>query len=215
MAVEASIHYGERPLILSGPSPSYGKKGELDSAKYEVLVDTGESAQQLADLGFAQDQKFDDARFTSMWVQTASVDEEDDVVSRVTINLIGLIAASEKRLRKTLSAAQVAGLDAGEGNLISGSRKWNIREASLVVRDTYFTTVKPDTSVIGSNQSPPDAPAVPSPAYVDDENKVANFPTGWVLDDRQYEEHFRVSGTDEGLWTVEDTFGYYPEFSNG
>ncbi len=89
------------------------------------------------------------------------------------------------------------------------SKRWNVRDAILVVNDSYFTTKKPDTDVIGTQMVPPNAPT--APAYIwggYTEPMRLNHPNDWVLDDRRIEELFSESDTD-GLWAVTDTFGYY------
>ena len=89
--------------------------------------------------------------------------------------------------------------------------RWNIKQAILVVRDSYYTTTRPSSTSIGTAQSPPNAPEPPANQFEDyDKPMRGNFPNGWVLDDRTADEIF-VSATDPdtGLWAVEDVFGYY------
>jgi len=87
--------------------------------------------------------------------------------------------------------------------------RFNVREAILVLTDTYFTTTKPDTTVIGTALVPPNAPETPEYIWGGyTEPMRANYPNGWVLDDRQVEEHFRIDDS-MGLWEVTDSTGFY------
>jgi hypothetical protein len=82
--------------------------------------------------------------------------------------------------------------------------RWNIKEAILTVTDTYFTTTEPDAAEGGTALTPPTAPTPPPYAWGDyAEEMRANFPAGWVLDNREIDEIY------PGLWAVTDTFGYY------
>jgi hypothetical protein len=85
------------------------------------------------------------------------------------------------------------------------AERWNINQAFITVSDTYFTTSEPDMTVIGTAQTPPDAPTPPSYIWGSyGEVMRANHPSGWVLDDRQSEEI--VPGL---LYRVTDSSGYY------
>lgn len=87
--------------------------------------------------------------------------------------------------------------------------RWNVREPILVVTDTYFTTSQPDMTKGGTALAPPNPPSPPPfvwGGYTEPLRK--NYPTGWVLDDRRPEEHFKISNSN-GLWEVTDVFGYY------
>lgn len=93
--------------------------------------------------------------------------------------------------------------------------RWNVREAILVLNLTYFVTVEPETSVIGTAMTPENPPTPPPFIWSGyGEPMRANHPNGWVLDDRQVDEIFTApplgeGGDAQGLWAVEDTFGYY------
>jgi len=93
---------------------------------------------------------------------------------------------------------------------ISGTgERWNVREAILVVTDTYFVTERPSSILAGTAFTPPDAPDAPSsPWGAYDGITRGNSPNGWVLDDRSIEEHFCIDDL-QGLWEVTDTCGYY------
>jgi hypothetical protein len=85
------------------------------------------------------------------------------------------------------------------------AERWNINQAFITVSDTYFATSAPDTTVIGTAQTPPSAPTPPSYLWGSyGEAMRANHPNGWVLDDRQIEQ--LVSGA---LYRVTDSYGYY------
>ena len=82
--------------------------------------------------------------------------------------------------------------------------RWNVREAIVVVTDTYFSTSAPDMTKAGTVMAPPSPPSPPPyvwGGYTEPMRK--NFPEGWVLDDRQTEELFT------GLWEITDTHGFY------
>lgn len=86
--------------------------------------------------------------------------------------------------------------------------RWNIRDSILVVRDRYFTTVQPQTNVIGTVIAPPDAPTPPPYIWGGyNEPMRARHPNGWLLDDRQVDRLFWDGSS--GLWAVDDTFGFY------
>jgi hypothetical protein len=94
----------------------------------------------------------------------------------------------------------------------SGSAtRWNVREAFLTVTDRYFTTTAPSTTVIGTAQTPSNAPTPPSNpwgSYAGDMRAI--HPNGWVLDDRQVTILFsQTSPTAAALYEVTDVFGYY------
>lgn len=82
--------------------------------------------------------------------------------------------------------------------------RWDIGVAIVTVSDTYFTTTRPSTSVVGTANSPTSAPAVPPYPWTGyDQPMRARHPNGWVLDGRDIEDIFA------GLYAVTDTWGYY------
>lgn len=91
------------------------------------------------------------------------------------------------------------------------ANRWLISEASISVVDTYFTTVKPDTSKVGVAYAstgdfvmlnPPDLPEYVWSPY---SGKMRLFcPQGWILADRDVDQLFYFSDT-IGLWRVTDT----------
>lgn len=88
--------------------------------------------------------------------------------------------------------------------------RWNIAQAILTVQDTYFTTVKPDESIAGTANTPPNAPT--PPPYIWEtygEPMRAQHPNGWVIDDRAVDPLFEPVGGGPGLWAVTDSWGYY------
>jgi hypothetical protein len=92
----------------------------------------------------------------------------------------------------------------------SGSQeRWNIKDSVLTVRDTYFTTTRPDTTIIGTANVPPNPPD-PPPYIWDtyDGPKRGNHPNGWVLDDLAVDE-LHTSGTTDGLFSNTATWSYY------
>jgi hypothetical protein len=93
----------------------------------------------------------------------------------------------------------------------SGSAtRWNIRDAFLTVTDRYFTTTAPNTQLVGTAQTPANAPTPPANpwgSYTGDMR--AMHPNGWVLDDRQIVELFSQSSPAAALYEVTDVFGYY------
>lgn len=242
--IQASIHHGDVPLILSGPSVSRGPRGALDSLTLEVLAARSSWVSQLNEMGYAQESQV--AGYYAMFTQAMDAEEENDLLVRVRVEAVGLLAFGEKRRRRGSVAGREVAVgpdevvdlvwsDSESGSTTSGTPidqvkrrvpklnsdgtpaykvitvpggsgdRWNVREAILVITDTYFTTTAPSTTVIGKAQLPPNAPSPPPYIWSGyTEPMRGNFPNGWILDDRNFEEHFTG-----GLWEVTDTFGYY------
>jgi hypothetical protein len=91
----------------------------------------------------------------------------------------------------------------------TGSKdRWNISEPILTLTDTWFATSAPAANIVGTAQTPSNAPTPPSNIWTGYTKPVrGNHPAGWVLDDRQTDELF-LNGSD-GLWQVVDTYAYY------
>jgi len=248
MSVQATIHHGSVPAILSGPSPSIGPRGALDSMSYELLTSIANWLTDADDLGFQQD--FPIPGHPRMWVQSLAREEQNDLVATVRVQCVGLYTGDEKRRRgMSVAGREIAigpdevvvlawsteeqGEEVGGDPLTEVKRRvpkldsfgdpvyktittpigtgprWNVREAIVVVTDTYFTTAEPDMAVAGTAYAPPNAPTPPPFVWGGyTEPMRANFPAGWVLDGRKVVEHFRISAT-SGLWEVTDTTGYY------
>ena len=87
--------------------------------------------------------------------------------------------------------------------------RWNINDPTVTVSDEYFTTTEPDVTQVGKPHAPPSPPAVPTYQWGGyGEPLRFNHPNGWVLDEREVEELFRVSGG-PGLWRVRDSHAFY------
>jgi hypothetical protein len=242
--IVATIHHGNIPLILTGPTTSRGPKGALDSLSVEILAARASWVSQLAALGYSQDAALPGRH--AMFTLSMDAEEESDLLVRVRVEAVGLLTAGEKRRRRGSVAGREVAVgpdevvdlvwnDAESGSTTSGTEidkvkrrvpklnsdgtpvykvitvpggsgdRWNVREAILVITDTYFTTTGPSTTVIGTAQTPPNAPSPPPYIWGGyTEPMRGNFPNGWILDDRNFEEH--LTG---GLWEVTDTFGYY------
>lgn len=106
----------------------------------------------------------------------------------------GLPDDTAKELVETLRTIQTP---SGQGD------RWLITEPILGVVDTYFTTSRPETRLIGTQQTPPNAP--PSPAYIwtgyGDPMRFRH-PNGWVLEARDYENAFG------NIYLVTDTYAF-------
>lgn len=93
----------------------------------------------------------------------------------------------------------------------SGSaERWNIKTAFVTVSDTYFVAgARPSSTIIGTAQTPPNAPAVPGNPWAGYGGDIRGIhPNGWVLDDRQIDDLF-VASVSDGLYQVRDTYGHY------
>jgi len=249
MPLAPTYHFGTLPLVTRGPSKARGKKGQLDSLSFEILVHRDAIVSELAYLGFTENQRYAPGGY-SMWMEPWSEEEETDLTSIVTFQCIGLLSSGEKRTRKMSVAGREVAVGPNERFVLAWSadekgtnedgsavdnvkrrvpkldsagepvlktittpagvgKRWNVREAIVIITDTYFVTSRPDMSLAGRNLTPPNAPT--PPAYIwgnYSEPMRLNSPNGWVLDDRAVQEHFYVSNTD-GLWEVTDTIGYY------
>lgn len=209
MPIESVCHHGDLPLIVKGPTRSRGKLGELDSLTLEVITRAGHVVEDLASLGYVMFQKKDG--YHAMYLEPFEDEDENDLVTKVSLRCVGLIDSGEKRRRRTSTNSKEISLGPSEGVIYSTpdgtADRWSIKDAVLVVKDTYFTATRPDTTIIGRNFIPPNPPDPPE--YLDWFGIPVRYlsPKNWVLDDRQAE---LVAGTEEdGLWMVEDTTGYY------
>jgi len=191
----AAIYHGALPLIISGPARSNGPKGVLDTATFEVLVDPTLADEQLAALGFAYDTKVTSADgFHSMWVRDMIEEVENSLVTRFTIELIGLLKAGDKRLRK---------ITPERGTIYRASNTPDspgaiIDYIGFTFTDTYFQETEPDYSVIGTGMEPTDAPAVP--AILRPGTPPDGYEVGWHLGNREGEHLY---GT---LYKIVDTY---------
>lgn len=108
------------------------------------------------------------------------------------------------------------------------SSAWSIAVPKVSLTSTYFTTLRPDQTEIGTVVTPPidiDPPAFPfGPEDWSGLRQRLNDPAGWVLDQRNIDELF-IDGTlpdgpsfippptsiaaDRGLWAVTDTITYF------
>lgn len=208
----ATLYHGTLPLILSGPDPSDGPYGVLDSLDWEILCTHADWRFELADLGLVQRDRI--PGYDNMWVQTMIPKREDSLNTLVRINAIGTLTGDEKRQRQIGSAGQQIALGPQEGQTWidpagTESDKWNIKDRMITVTDTYFASSEPSTELVGTALAPPVAPNTPAFLWGHlSTSWRANYPTGWVLDDRKIIQHFRNSA-EEGLWEVADTFGFY------
>lgn len=153
--------------------------------------------------------------------QQISVGPYEQVIIAVSEDETGLDPDAGSDDEPVLVKRRVPKLDAfGEivyGTIVTPSGfadRWNIRQPVVTVTDTYFTTTRPDMSVVGTSITPDNAPEVPEFAWTGYGNAVRyNHPSGWVLDDRQVEELFTGAGSGsddgEGLFAVTDTYGNY------
>jgi hypothetical protein len=249
--IEPTTIHGTLPFITEGPVKKYGRRGELDSVTWKILVAAPTATDDATALGFARDSQIADAGF-SIWVDNIDETPESDLITELSIHASGLITEGERR-RRTISAGQrevavgpnelinLAWVDAEKGkNPRTGLAirvlrrvpsvdedtgeveyedittpsglwdRWNIKEAILTVRDVYFVTTRPDTTVIGTAVAPPNAPTPPPYLWGDYESeKRANHPNGWVLEDRNVEELHGDPGGTAGLFQVTDTTSYY------
>lgn len=93
----------------------------------------------------------------------------------------------------------------------SGSQeRWNVKDSVLTVRDTYYATERPDTTIIGTADVPPNAPTPPPYLWGSyTEEKRANHPAGWVLEDRSIDEIHGGGASTNGLFATTDAWSYY------
>ena len=249
--MEPTIVFGSLPLITEGPTPKYGRKGELDTVSWKILVSSSTDESDLLSFGFARDSKIASYGH-SIWVDSMDHQLESDLLTEITIAASGLIFEGERRQR-VISAGQreisvgptervvlawgdekgedpsshtnldkvkrrVPKLDS-DGEILyktistpSGiQERWNIKDSVLTVRDTYFTTTRPDTTVIGTTVVPPNPPDPPEYIWADYTGpKRGNHPNGWVLDDRSIEVlHETSAESSDGLFKVTDSSSYY------
>lgn len=194
----AGIYHGSLPLVIDGPNRSLGPKGILDTARFEVVVDSSLADEQLAAVGFAYDTKVvSEDGFHSMWVKSMTEDVQSPYISVFTVELIGLLAAGEKRLRKVQpvkeSVTSRQGTAPDEVTVVQDYYTFSII-------DTYFQENEPDYSVIGRGMTPPDATGVPGVGRPGD--VATGYAVGWHLGNRVAEHLY---GT---LYRIEDTFAY-------
>lgn len=106
---------------------------------------------------------------------------------------------------------------------------WSVAVAKITLNSTWFTTTRPDHSLVGTAIAPPleiDTPASNfTPALWENLQFRLNDPAGWVLDSRNIDElflgytsppdgpHYTPPATSEafptGLWAVTDTITHY------
>jgi hypothetical protein len=210
--ITATTYHGSLPLILAEPDPGYGDPGILDNLEWEILCQKSTWRFDIADLGFVHKDRI--RGYYNMWVNSAIPKDEDGTHCIVSISAIGCIYQDEKRKRSTGTAGAQISLGPTEGQSWfdpSGTEadKWTIRDRILTVNDTYFSATEPDGSVVGTNIAPPEAPGTPAFLWGHlDTTFRANYPKGWILDDRQAIQHFRL-GPFDGLWEVRDVYGFY------
>lgn len=208
----ATLYHGTLPLILSGPDPALGPDGVLDALEWEILCRTATFWQDLSDMGLAHKRKVEG--YGNMWVQSITPKREDSLNTLVRISAIGTVNRVDKRARQIGGAGLQLALGPQDGQSWEDpdgttSDKWNIKDRTITVTDTYFSDKQPSTEVVGTALPPPEAPG--TPAFLWGHLSTtwrANYPKGWVLDDRKIIQHFRNSPV-EGLWEVTDTFTYY------
>jgi len=91
-----------------------------------------------------------------------------------------------------------------------GADRWNIFDPGVTVIDTYFQTAAPSMTTVGTAVTPTSAPTVSAwlwGSYT--EPKRANFPSGWVLSNREPEQLYGSTLGGAGLWKIVDTYEYY------
>lgn len=209
MPVQSAIYQGTLPQIIKGPVRSRGKLGELDSITLEVIARAGHVEEDLAALGYVMFEPV--AGYHAMFLEPFEDEDESELVAKASLRCVGLLSDGDKRRRRIATNSKDIALGPAEGVTYTtptgSAARWNIKDAVLVVKDTYFTTTQPDTTVIGRNLEPPNPPE--PPPYLEWFGMPLRYftPRNWVLDDRQAE---LVAGTEEtGLWQVEDTMAYY------
>ncbi len=215
MPVAPTIFHGTLPLILKGPVRRRGDRGTLDAASYEILCAPDQIEEQLQDLGLIENEPVDDPRFHALFVMPWEEEDESDMATLVKISCIGLFKDTDKRKREISTQSKDISLGPQEGKTYStpagSARAWAIKDADLVYTDTYFTTTKPDTTVIGRAFTVgADAPNPPEYLGWFGIPLRYQYPSGWVLQDRKYN---LVAGKEQegklALYEVVDTVAYY------
>lgn len=93
---------------------------------------------------------------------------------------------------------------------VGTAERWNVNDPAVTVIDTYFSTTAPVTTQIGTNVIPVNAPAVTVSGWGGlDVDLRANYPNGWVLDNRESEQLYGSVVGGDGLWKIVDTHEYY------
>lgn len=204
--MDAALYHGTLPLITEGPARINGPRGVLDTATFEVLVDSALADEQLASLGFAYDTKVTTSDgFHSMWVKDMKEQVISPLVTQFTIEIIGLLKEGDKRLRRInpiLATSYQGGGEAGGGGggaaFVSTSKISDYTTFQIV--DIYFQETVPDYTGIGRAATPPDAvgvPTIPRPGTV-----PTGYTVGWNLATRVAEHTYG------DLYRVEDTYSY-------
>jgi hypothetical protein len=179
------------------------REGEQDSAETDIvtiqcvgLIDAGEKRKRT--IG-AYGRVVSIGPIEKVILVTNSEETAEDPVS-------GEEATAKRRIPKVDEDGEVVykliSTPSGYGD------RWNINEPGVTVTDEYFVTTKPATNIIGTAQTPPNAPTPPAylwSGYV--EPMRLQHPNGWVLEDRQIETLFELGG--EGLYRVTDQYAYY------
>jgi hypothetical protein len=144
-----------------------------------------------------------------MWCQEAEIECLGQGLFLAKLSCLGLLAPKGAARRvdagsETQYASNIA---------IPGGWRENIMsmERTLQIEISYLTTTEPDTSVVGTNQTPPDAPPTPLSVWTSlpAEKALYHFPHGWVLAARPYETLAGVTG----VWLVRDIYHYIQEIS--
>ena len=223
-SLPSSIIYGAYPIktsetvTLSGP-------GQYDSLEAEWIYDTA------AGLSLAEGAAY--PGYSKLFVERLSlrVTGETGTASISCLGLVSMRAKTLRRVSAfgqevsigptTYEGSELVGIDTdGDGEpddtarqLVevlrttvtpSGSgKRWIISEPMLGVVDTYFMDTLPDTTLIGTQLAPPNAP--PNPAYIwggfQDALRFVH-PNGWVLENREYDSVF------PNIYQVIDTYAF-------
>jgi hypothetical protein len=225
-AISKSIGYGTFP-ILSGEVAKYTGVGQLDTLSAEWYDDpdggisffrgglyTGYTSLYVDDLNLAP-AGGDATKITvsclgllpgsgEKRLRRVSAFGQEVSVGPVTYESTEIVGIDtdgdglpDEAARELVEALRTITTPSGIG------KRWLISEPMLGVVDTYFKTSAPDTTQIGTAQTPPSPP--PNPAYIwagyGDALRFSH-PYGWVLEDRAYEQPFT------GLYIVTDTYAF-------
>lgn len=217
MAVQSTIYHGPSTAFTRDPERRiHTPSGEVDRIEQDWDVPFSGYEAALT----AQSVTIDAAYpgHTKMFVEGFSrVEQDGESRGIVTVQVIGMLDATSDKRRRRMSAfgriiavgpiEEVAGEPSFE-TIVTGTgsaERWNINDPSVAVVDTYLTTTAPNMTQIGTAQTPPSAPTVPTWKWGSYTQPLRyNDPNGWVLDGRDPEELIPSA-----LWRVTDTFVYY------
>ena len=128
---------------------------------------------------------------------------------KVDVDLKGMIhGAKTKRSVRSFEDIASGTVDfTGSAGYPQAVVKAEVAEPRIAVVSEYLTTTTPDTTVVGTNQTPPGAPSTPPFIWGFLNDPIWVYPSGWVLSNREFDE---VGNAVDGyVYAVRDLFTYY------